>query len=59
MVAENEILSITDSVSMNLRKLQEMVKDRGAWSACSPWGHKESDRSKGLNNKGYDNEQPD
>ena len=24
---------ITDSVDMNLRKLPEMVKDRGAWSA--------------------------
>ena len=24
-------LNITDSVDMNLRKLQEIVKDRGAW----------------------------
>ena len=26
--------SITDSVDMNLSKLQEMVKDRGAWHAA-------------------------
>ena len=25
---------ITDSVDMNLRKLQETVKDRGAWCAA-------------------------
>ena len=25
--------SITDSMDMNLSKLQEMVKDRGAWGA--------------------------
>ena len=25
---------ITDSVDMNLSKLQETVKDRGAWSAA-------------------------
>ena len=25
--------SITDSVNMNLSKLQEMVEDRGAWHA--------------------------
>ena len=25
--------SITDSVDMNLSKLQEIVEDRGAWSA--------------------------
>ena len=33
---------ITDSVDMTLSKLQEMVKDR---TACSPWGHKESDKA--------------
>ena len=32
---------ITDSMDMSLTKLQEIVKDRGAW--YSPWGHKESD----------------
>ena len=31
---------ITDSMDMDLSKLQEMVKDREAWR-CSPWGHKE------------------
>ena len=34
--------SITDSMDMNLSKLQETVKDREAWW-CSLWGHKESD----------------
>ena len=27
------MISITDSVDMNLRKLQEIVKDREAWCA--------------------------
>ena len=36
--------SITDSMDMNLSKLQKIVKDRGAWPATySPWGHKELD----------------
>ena len=26
--------SITDSVDMNLSRLQEIVKDRGAWVVC-------------------------
>jgi len=38
------LYSITDSVDMNLIKLQELVKGRGAWHVCSPWDHKESDR---------------
>ena len=33
---------ITDSVNMNLIKLQEIVKDRGAWRVCSPWGHSQT-----------------
>ena len=38
--------SITDSMNMSLNKVLEMVKDRGTWrAACSPWGHKESDRT--------------
>ena len=37
--------SITDSVDMNLIKLQELGKDRGAWHVCSPGGHKESNRT--------------
>ena len=33
---------VTDSVDMNLSKLQEMVKDREPWQCCSPRVHKES-----------------
>ena len=31
--AEDEIVSITDSTDMNLSKLQEIIKNRGAWYA--------------------------
>ena len=31
---------ITDSMDMDLSKVQEMVKDREAW-CYSPWSHKE------------------
>ena len=34
---------VTDSVGMNLSKLQEIPKDRGALACCSLCGHKESD----------------
>ena len=37
--------SITDSMDMNLSKLQETVKDKEAW------GRKELDSSKQLNNR--------
>ena len=33
-VAEDEIVSITDSKYMNLSKLWEIVKDREAWQAA-------------------------
>ena len=34
---------ITDSMYMSLSKLWDTVKDREAWRAAVPWGHKESD----------------
>ena len=43
---------ITDSVDMNLSKLQETVEDREAWCvACSPWDRKDLDTTQRLNNK--------
>ena len=41
---------ITNSADMILSKLQELVKDREAWYAGSPWGHKELDTTEQLNN---------
>ena len=41
---------ITDSMDMNLGKLWEMVRVRGACVCCSPWGHKELDTTERLNN---------
>ena len=35
--------SITDSMGMDLSKLQETVKDKQARHACSPWSCKELD----------------
>ena len=40
---------VTDSTDMSLSKLQELVMDREAWRACSPWGHKKSDTIEWLN----------
>ena len=42
---------ITDSMHMNMTKLRELVMDREAWHACSPWGHIELDTTEQLNNK--------
>jgi len=42
---------ITDSMNISLSKLWKMVKEREAWNAKSPWGHKELDTTELLNNK--------
>ena len=39
---------ITDSKDMNLGKLREMVRDRGAWCAAVHGGHTESDTTQCL-----------
>ena len=42
--------SITDSMDMNLSKLQETVKDRGAWHTAVHGVAKRSDTTYQLNN---------
>ena len=37
---------ITDSMDLSLSKVWEMVKERVAWHAASPWGCKELDMTK-------------
>ena len=34
---------IADLMDMSLSKLRDLVMDREAWRACSPWGHRELD----------------
>ena len=41
---------ITNSMDVNLRKLREMVNDRGTLACCRPWGHKVSDTTERLKN---------
>ena len=45
-----QLNGIINSMDMSLSKLWEMVKDRKDWQCCSPWGHKELDRTERLNN---------
>ena len=40
---------ITDSIYMNLSKLQELVMDKGGLTCCRPWGCEESDTTDRLN----------
>ena len=47
---------ITDSMDMNLKKLQETVKDREAWLAAVHGGCRESDMTYWLNSKIYQTE---
>ena len=39
---------ITDSMNMNLSKLQEIVKGWGRLACCSPWGRKELDTTQPI-----------
>ena len=41
---------VSDSMDMNLSKLQEIVKDQEVWrAACGLWDHKELDMTERLN----------
>ena len=51
--------SITDSIDLNLSKLQEIVENREAWcAACSPWSCKELDMTYQLNSNSKANIHP-
>ena len=41
---------ITEAMAIKLGKLLEMVGAQGGLACCSPWGHEESDMTRGLNN---------
>ena len=41
---------ITDLIDMSLSKLWEDGEGQESLACCSPWGHKESDRTEQLNN---------
>ena len=45
--------SITDSMKVNIRKLQQASGGQGSLAHCSPWGCKESDMTEWLNCQNY------
>ena len=44
---------IINSMDMSLSKLQEIAKDRGGLTCCSPWSRKDLDMTKPLNSEQY------
>ena len=44
---------ITDSMGMSLSKILGNSEGQGSLACCTPWGHKELDRTEQLNNKKY------
>ena len=40
---------ITDSMDMSLRKLQELVMEKGGLACCDSWGRKELDTTESQN----------